>query len=105
MIAFRLMIGIGSHDGLKDTVDNTKLSVKVDCARIGCEMFDILLLIFNVIFWILVMPVIVLELWLTKRRARMYQDTLKQIADMPQDAAGKGQARNMARQLIYDWKW
>ena len=59
----------------------------------------------NLLFWIIAMPMVLLELWLTKKRAAKYAAALKQIADIPDTDAGHKQARNMARQLVYDWKW
>ena len=66
---------------------------------------DITLWLINLAFWIIVLPITLLELWLTKKRAAKYAAALKEIADIPDTEAGHKQARNMARQLVYDWKW
>ena len=66
---------------------------------------DWILWTINLLFWIIAMPMVLLELWLTKKRAAKYAAALKQIADIPDTDAGHKQARNMARQLTYDWKW
>lgn len=61
--------------------------------------------IISIAVWIIILPVMALELWLTKKRASKYAAALKQIADIPDTDVGHKQARNMARQLVYDWKW
>lgn len=66
---------------------------------------DSLIWVALVLTWILILPMLALELWLSKRRVHRYHDALKQIADAPMTDEGHRLARNAARVLIYDWKW
>ena len=68
-------------------------------------MLDMMIWILLVVTWILVVPMILLELWLTKRRAARYVAALKEMADLPVTEENHRRARQAAQVLIYDWKW